>query len=290
MSWFKKLWYYVFTTEHMRTTTTTSTTTRSNGSHLKTAICIGINNYPGTNNDLRGCINDAKAWAEILESFYGFSPRLMLDANATVSEVKAAILNEIAKTQDGDSLVVTYSGHGSNVKDTNGDEADGRDETWYLYDGNLKDDSIKKVLSTLPEGVNLTIISDSCHSGTVTRSFLQALETQEYIKARYMPPEDDIEAISTTSLPIFSNAFSDDDMNHVLVSGCKSSEYSYDASFNGVKMGAMSYYATKIIRDNPSITYDEFYRLLKNKLPSGSYPQTPCLEGTAANTGKLIFQ
>ena len=30
------------------------------------ALCIGINNYPGTNMDLAGCVNDANDWADEL--------------------------------------------------------------------------------------------------------------------------------------------------------------------------------------------------------------------------------
>ena len=30
------------------------------------ALCIGINDYPGTDNDLSGCVNDAQDWAEEL--------------------------------------------------------------------------------------------------------------------------------------------------------------------------------------------------------------------------------
>ncbi len=34
---------------------------------MKKALCIGINNYPGISNDLKGCVNDANDWAELLE-------------------------------------------------------------------------------------------------------------------------------------------------------------------------------------------------------------------------------
>ena len=32
----------------------------------KKALCIGINDYPGTQNDLNGCVNDARDWAAAL--------------------------------------------------------------------------------------------------------------------------------------------------------------------------------------------------------------------------------
>jgi len=28
----------------------------------KRAVCVGINDYPGVENDLNGCVNDARAW------------------------------------------------------------------------------------------------------------------------------------------------------------------------------------------------------------------------------------
>ena len=49
---------------------------------MKKAICVGINNYPGTSNDLQGCVNDAKDWLTALNSF-GFETSLMLDSQAT---------------------------------------------------------------------------------------------------------------------------------------------------------------------------------------------------------------
>jgi len=44
------------------------------------------------------------------------------------------------------TLVVHYSGHGTFVKDRNGDEADGQDEAMYLYDGALLDDELSEIL------------------------------------------------------------------------------------------------------------------------------------------------
>lgn len=45
------------------------------------------------------------------------------------------------------TLVVHYSGHGTFVKDRNGDEADGQDEAMYLYDGALLDDELSEILA-----------------------------------------------------------------------------------------------------------------------------------------------
>lgn len=290
MSLFKKLWIFISKLWGGSTTTTTTTSTKGIPSTPnKKALCIGINNYPGTGSDLNGCVNDAKGW-EAMGNSHGFGIKLLLDAQATIPKVITALEKLITEAVAGDELLVTYSGHGSNVADQNGDEADGRDETWYLYDGNLRDDKIRKILNKLPAGVKLTIISDSCHSGSVTRALLGAVSDESYCKARYMPPEDDIEAIAMSSLPINKSiAYPEEGMNHVLISGCKSTEYSYDASFNGRAMGAFSHNALLILRDNPNITYKDFYTKIQKKLPSSRYPQTPQLEGSKENKNQKFF-
>ena len=34
---------------------------------MRKAVCVGINNYPGIFNDLKGCVNDAKDWSAWLQ-------------------------------------------------------------------------------------------------------------------------------------------------------------------------------------------------------------------------------
>jgi len=263
----------------------------------KKALCIGINNYKGTNNDLRGCVNDAKEWGALLESQFKFSsPVMLLDSKATIPNVKKAWSKLIKNAKVGDVIVLTYSGHGTSVADTNNDEPDGRDEAICLYDGLLIDDVIRSMFSKKKEGVKLVFISDSCHSGTVTRAFMETLygnDAEEvYAKARYLPPKDDIQAAALSSFAVPTKSIfspTENDMNHILISGCLPTEYSYDARIGGKYRGAMSYYAINILKSNPSISYADFYKQLKKKLPSRSYPQTPQLEGRKDEKDTLMF-
>jgi metacaspase-1 len=75
----------------------------------KKALCIGINDYPGTESDLSGCLNDAHDWAGILEARQ-FEVRKLLDAQATKAAMKRAIGDLIAGAAPDDTLVITYSG------------------------------------------------------------------------------------------------------------------------------------------------------------------------------------
>ena len=52
----------------------------------------------------------------------------LLDLAATKKAIEAAISKLVRNGRRGDVLLVHCSGHGSNVPDDNGDEADGRDE------------------------------------------------------------------------------------------------------------------------------------------------------------------
>ncbi|WP_036438301.1 caspase family protein [Mycobacterium sp. URHB0044] len=137
------------------------------------SLHIGLNRvdpdqYGGWDGALSGCINDADAMKEIAES-RGFTAEQLIDDQATVGAVRDKLNEYASQLEDGDFLFLTYSGHGGQVPDQNGDEIDGYDETWCLYDTELVDDSLYGALCTFKKGVRIFIMSDSCHSETVAR-------------------------------------------------------------------------------------------------------------------------
>ena len=54
------------------------------------AICVGINDYPGTNMDLAGCVNDAKDWQALLER-RGYRVDALHDREATRARIVDAL-------------------------------------------------------------------------------------------------------------------------------------------------------------------------------------------------------
>ncbi len=123
---------------------------------------------------------------------------MLTDFAATKGAIQEAITGLVSGGQRGDVLVLHYSGHGSSVPDDNGDEADNRDEIlcptdldWY---DTLRDDWLRGVFDSLKDGVSLTMISDSCHSGTFTR----AVEPPDApVIERYLPSPWDIAAVES---------------------------------------------------------------------------------------------
>jgi len=78
----------------------------------------------------------------VLTQFYGFGTadiKTLLDTQATKKNMQAGIKALITGASKGDTLVLHYSGHGANVPDKNGDEADGRDEILCPHDLDWKD-------------------------------------------------------------------------------------------------------------------------------------------------------
>src|SRR5512136_3264192 len=80
----------------------------------KKALCVGINDYPYDGSDLNGCINDAKAWAELLTAHFDFPSsdvKLLLDSQATKANVIAGLKALLTGAKAGDVLVYTNSSH-----------------------------------------------------------------------------------------------------------------------------------------------------------------------------------
>jgi metacaspase-1 len=246
---------------------------------MKKAICVGINNYPGTANDLQGCVNDANDWAALLQT-YGFETSIILDSQATRQNVKAALTNLVTSAGEGDVVVLTYSGHGTQVMDMSGDESDNLDEAIYVYDGSIVDDDLRTIINQIKAKATLVVISDSCFSGTVTRLIPQNARPR-FIRTQDIPA-------GKTARKHF--LLPESSMPEVLISGCSDTEYSYDADINGRANGAMSALAIQVIKQNPKATYGEFYTSLRALLPSSEYPQTPQLEGSDDHKNTKLFE
>mmetsp|Transcript_44555 Transcript_44555/g.105596 ORF Transcript_44555/g.105596 Transcript_44555/m.105596 type:complete len:374 (+) Transcript_44555:273-1394(+) len=141
------------------------------------ALFIGIN-YVGQSGELRGCHNDVAAMKQYIAT-QGYAQEemkvLMDDGRSerpTLANILAGFRWLVRGAREGDSLFFHYSGHGAQLPDDNGDEADGYDETLVPVDyktaGQIRDDTIfQELVAVLPKGCKLTAVMDCCHSGTI---------------------------------------------------------------------------------------------------------------------------
>jgi hypothetical protein len=265
------------------------------------AVLIGINKYRVPGADLRGCVNDVRNLQGVLTTYYGFAAKdivLLTDYDATKTAMEKAIGKLVSGAKKGDVLLLHYSGHGSNVPDDAGDEADKRDEilcpTDLDWKDPLRDDWLRKTFNTLRAGVALTVIMDCCHSGTNTRAILPP---DAPIKERYLPSPWDLVATESgrklrgtvkgelRSSPRATRRKSDvvhADICELLVTGCRDTQTSADAFIKGTYNGALTYYLVESIKEaNGRLSYRELHKQTLAKL-KGDYDQVPQLEGNKA--------
>ena len=254
---------------------------------MKRSLHIGINDYPGTGSDLSGCVNDANDWKNALET-RGFQTHSLLDAQAKKVAILNALSSIVEETGRNDIAVITYSGHGTWVPDENDDEADGRDEALCPHDimeGQvLTDDELFEIFSQRAWGARIIFISDSCHSGSVSRAsrFMPGAEEDDwkFPQIRFLAPEVFLKGKPTLMIRARSvdraPAKRSIHAATVLMAGCRDTEYSYDAWFNGKANGAFTYAALKTLDElNIDASYRDWYKAIRKILPHIQYPQTP---------------
>ncbi len=120
------------------------------------AVSIGLNavdpdQYGGWSGELNACEADAQDMAAIAAA-QGFAGETLLTNGATRGSVLAAIQAAAARLTAGDIFLLTYSGHGGQLPDLNGDEDDDQDETWCLYDGQIVDDELNELYAKFAAG------------------------------------------------------------------------------------------------------------------------------------------
>lgn len=265
----------------------------------KRALLVGINRYRMAGADLRGCVNDVVNLKKTLTSAYGFPSAditVLTDFDATKKAMQAGVKELVKSGRAGDVLLFHYSGHGSNVPDDNGDEADTRDEilcpTDLDWQDPLRDDWLRETFDTVRDGVNLTVIMDCCHSGSNTRA---VLPPDAPIMERYLPsPWDLVAAESGRKLrgkvrgtlrgsKKAARAKSDTlgvKISETLITGCRDTQTSADAFIGGSYNGALTYYlVSSIAAASGALTHRQLRDRTAKQLKSNGYDQVPQLEG-----------
>jgi hypothetical protein len=270
---------------------------------------IGVNRYRIPGADLRGCVNDVVNMTGVLTEVYGFAKAdivTLTDEAATRKAMQAAILALVNGGRKGDVLYLHYSGHGANVPDANGDEADGRDEilcpTDLDWKAPLADDWLRATFNRLREGVSLTVVMDCCHSGTNTRA-LQPPDAPSI--PRYLPNPWDLMAVESgrrlkgavrVGMRTASKAARrrsdvvNVDIAETLVTGCRDNRTSADAYIGSTYNGALTYHLAAAIREKKGkLTCREMHALTTARLAKARFDQIPQLEGRKPNLDRLFL-
>lgn len=134
------------------------------------SIHIGVNHPVGRQDPLTE--SEDTAWKLAGLAFQaGYRAIHLLRGAEATREAVGALLTGVAGTlRPDDTLFVSFSGHGSRVRDAEGDEPDGYDETWCLHDADLVDDELGEFWKRLPRGARALVVADCCFAaGTIRK-------------------------------------------------------------------------------------------------------------------------
>jgi len=276
-------------------------------------LLVGINQYPDPSNNLKGCVNDALSMGKLITENFGFNPehiRLLTDGRATTANIRQRLRWLVDGAGPGSSLLFHYSGHGSQVRDRNGDEMeDHLDEIICPYDLDwddpFTDDEFAKVIEGIPEGVNFTLILDCCHSGSGTRQYFKEPTARGRAQSRFLVPPPDVafrmaagveidpsspertvNMVGVRDLPTRQFGARLTEQNAILISGCRSDQTSADAYIEADYHGALTYSLVQAVKNKRyALSYSDLIETAGNWLEVNSYDQVPQLETRQAMQG-----
>ena len=280
------------------------------------ALLVGISNYEnGTNpDDGWRSLNtgpDLTNMSYVLETYYGFkgpAVKTLKDENATQERVIREFRQHlVANAKPGDSVVFYYTGHGHQVYDESGDEiADHLDEVtvmWVPKDKQnlprkgrralmyMLDDTYQLLLDELSQKMrdqngkmrgSITVIFDSCHSGSATKAVLvpKGRPWDEKIDGP-RPPYTPTADVASGWLKPGKN----EPEGLTFIAGSQSNQFSYMMPGSATKGSVLTYYLSEFLtniareKTDRKITYADMQNWVSAKVLGMGKPQDPQTEG-----------
>lgn len=253
----------------------------------KIGLLIGCN-YTNTPNKLYGCQNDIIQFKKILITKYKYKEtdlKILLDKDTFVSPTKENIttnLEELVKLSNAsviDEIFIYYSGHGSKIVDTSGDEPDGYDEVIvpldFMTQGIIPDDYIYNVLSRISKKSKITCVFDSCNSASISDLSLTFKVTNNKVVSEILSKRQNL------------------NKNIFIISGCADNNFSYDVRdpMTLEPCGLLSYSLRKALEKNNYICkIDKLLLDITSIINGTKLNQIPCItSGCLCQSNVIIF-
>ena len=276
----------------------------------RSALLVGINYNNNPNATLNGCYNDVVNVSQYLRTALAYpasAVSILTDGNRgaagagtasvlppTRQNIIAGMTALVAGMVAGDEAVFHFSGHGSLVRDTNGDEVSGLDSCLCPLDydapasaggGIITDDEIRALLvNRVPRGARLYVILDCCHNGTGC----DVRYKYEDFSLLLRPPLGRTPARWLTQQKAFVNGKYTETAGEVfMISGSRDEQTSADAYINNAFAGALTYAIFAILRANHAAirtySWSSLLRDVRYFMRVNRYSQVPQMM-----TGQLI--
>ena len=219
------------------------------------SIAIGIDEMKNPDWNLRGCVNDALIVEELLQTLGRSNPKkahFIRNQEATLMNLTDILKNQLPiQAGAGETVVIYYSGHGSQVRDLDGDEPDGMDEILIPHDLDwdhpLTDDMLREWWKDVE--ANIVLILDSVNSGG------------------------------------FADDFDAPEFGHVtILAACQAEQEAHEKYVEGTVHGAFSYFLAQGLQGDADLDHDlritvsEIFEYTRRQLEKSPFPQIPVLK------------
>jgi len=217
----------------------------------KIAMLVGIN-YKGTDISLNGCINDVTSMRNYLVEKQGFDFKntILMTDDTQIKPTKENIIKYltlgISQLKEGDLFYFHYSGHGSQIVDTNRDELDGLDEVLvpidYEKNGFVSDDVLRSLIDKVPEKARFISVIDACHSETSfdLKYTYDPVTQKDIVRKKLNKMKRGGLTIEKGKLLAVKKAMKETKGDVVVLSGCMDNQTSSDVYFKGKHQGALT--------------------------------------------------
>jgi metacaspase-1 len=260
------------------------------------AVLVGIDEYARSDiPSLRGCVNDVALVRLLLKEHLGVPNediRVVVNQRATKENILLRLGATVESAAPGDVVVFYFSGHGSQIRDRDGDElTDALDELICPYDMDwdrgtyLLDDDLDALFASLPPDILLEAFFDCCFWGAGPRELLpdprpQSLRTD----VRYLPPPFDIAARAEGDehrIDVHQLIACDCFERNVVWAASQEGQSAAEDYIEGRANGIFTYWGCQFIaehlaaRDGSAYSRERLLDDLRGYLHSLGYAQTP---------------
>lgn len=258
---------------------------------------IGINEYKG--GPLRGCVPDIKDCLSNLAGQYGWdwtSMRSVTDKRAHRLGIWRRMEWLVNDSRPGDRLLLWFSGHGAQVPERNNGEVDGLTEVLCPVDfaGDdrdtwLRDDDFTSVFKKVPDGVECTVVLDSCFSGGMVdlpiQKLVRGLDIIDSIPRAYPLERNldfDVRMRTAKAKGLKPKPFirASEMPNVCFIFGCQENQTGADAYLDGGYRGAFSYHLWASLRQNQRLSIREIVGVTGKALADDGFSQQPTVLGS----------
>ena len=220
----------------------------------------------------------------------GFNVTILQNRHATYHNV-VKYLKYYKNLSSNDTFVFYNTSHGVQVPDLNGDETDGQDEAFALYDvtlnnssihdtkGLLVDDELDFLLSKI--SAKKLMITDACHSGSIHKGFSSSHYTTKNLSRSLN--------FKNSNRALFRKKQNYNVKNLVVLSASKDNQLSIDTASDGGLFTSTLYH---VWEKNPNINFKDLANktseIIRNKRYNNITPQQPQVYSTNNEEGMEI--